>query len=204
MRSAHLFYPLSGSIDLRKLTVPECASKSEKSFVITRCFGSSNRKQARTREARTCGEYMHGERLRLPKVYTRCSVPSSNAWASACRQEHALAFVFGPSRWTACGLTRREKNPASAEGWRASSSVARVVSNGRRLRAVLVDIRATACSPAMLKHAIVLRPRRTRDLMVKIGDHENIFATHLSSKRSARYTLRSRVTGLGVGWGAIG
>jgi hypothetical protein len=56
---------------------------------------------------------------------------------------------------SACGLTRREKNPASAEGWRASSSVPRVVSNGRRLQAVCMGIRATACSPAMLKHAIV-------------------------------------------------
>ena len=101
MRSAHLFYPLSGSIDLRKLTVPECASKSEKSFVSTRCFGSSNRKQARTREARTCGEHMHCERLRLPKAYTRCSASSPNVWASACRGEHARAFMFGPSRWTA-------------------------------------------------------------------------------------------------------
>ena len=103
----------------------------------------------------------------------------------------------------AFGLTLREKNPATADGWRASSSVARVVLNGRRLRVVHVGIRATACSPAMLKHAIVLRPRRTRDLMVKIGDHENIFATHLSSKRSARYTSRSRVTGLGVGWHSL-
>jgi hypothetical protein len=36
--------------------------------------------------------------------------------------------------------------------------VARIGSNGRRLQAVLMGIRATACSPAMLKHAIVLRP----------------------------------------------
>jgi hypothetical protein len=56
-------------------------------------------------------------------------------------------------------------NPASAEGSRASSSETRVVSNGRRVQAVRVDIRATACIPAMLKHAIVLRPRRTRDMM---------------------------------------
>jgi len=56
---------------------------------------------------------------------------------------------------SARGLTRREKNPASAEGWRASSSVPRVVSNGRRLQAVCMGIRATACSPVMLKHAIV-------------------------------------------------
>jgi hypothetical protein len=33
------------------------------------------------------------------------------------------------------------------------------------VQAVRVDIRATACVPAMLKHAIVLRPRRTRDMM---------------------------------------
>ena len=59
---------------------------------------------------------------------------------------------------SACGLTRREKNPASAEGWRALSRETRVISTGRRVRAVLVCIRVTACSPAMLKHAIVLRP----------------------------------------------
>ena len=40
-----------------------------------------------------------------------------------------------------------------------------MVSNGRWVRAELVDIRVTACSPAMLKHAIV-RVRCTRDLMV--------------------------------------
>ena len=68
---------------------------------------------------------------------------------------------------SACGLTRgeREQNPASAAGSRASWSVARIGSNGRRLQAVIVCIRVTACSPAMLKHAIVLRQRRTRDVI---------------------------------------
>jgi len=42
-----------------------------------------------------------------------------------------------------------------------------VVSNGRRLRAVRVGIRATACIPAMLKHAIVQRPM-TRVLIVVV------------------------------------
>jgi hypothetical protein len=53
-------------------------------------------------------------------------------------------------------LTRREKNPASAEGWRAWSRETREVSNGRRLQAALVGIRATACIPAKPKHAMVL------------------------------------------------
>ena len=68
---------------------------------------------------------------------------------------------------SACGLTRgeREQNPASAAGSRASWSVARIGSNGRWLQAVIVCIRVTACSPAMLKHAIVLRQRRTRDVI---------------------------------------
>ena len=57
---------------------------------------------------------------------------------------------------SACGLTRREKNPASAEGWRAWSRETREVSNGRRLQATLVGIRATACIPAKPKHAMVL------------------------------------------------
>ena len=68
MRSAHPVYPSFGIDDLRRLTVPDCASKGEKSVVSRRRFGRRNRKQARTREARTCGEYMLGERLRLPKV----------------------------------------------------------------------------------------------------------------------------------------
>jgi hypothetical protein len=68
---------------------------------------------------------------------------------------------------SACGLTRRDTNPASAEGSRALSRETRVVSNGRRLRAVLVGIRTTACSPDMLKHAIVRVKRRTRDLIVQ-------------------------------------
>ena len=53
------------------------------------------------REARTCAEHMLVEKLRLPQVYIHCSVSSPNAWAFACRQEHARAFVPGPSRWTA-------------------------------------------------------------------------------------------------------
>jgi hypothetical protein len=64
---------------------------------------------------------------------------------------------------SACGLTRREKNPASAKGSRALSRETRVVSNGRRLRAVLAGIRATACSPTMLKHAIVRVKMRTQE-----------------------------------------
>jgi len=68
---------------------------------------------------------------------------------------------------SACGLTRREKNPASAEGWRVSWSVARVVWNGRRVRGVRMGTRATACIPAMLKHAIVQRPM-TRVLIVVV------------------------------------
>jgi hypothetical protein len=73
---------------------------------------------------------------------------------------------------SACGLTRRETNPASAEGWRASWSVARVVSNGRRVQAVFVCIRATACIPATLTHAIVLRPMlSTPDLVREARKH---------------------------------
>jgi hypothetical protein len=61
---------------------------------------------------------------------------------------------------SACGLTRREKHPASAEGWRASLRETRVVSNDRRVQATRVGIRATACIPATLKDAIVKSPRR--------------------------------------------
>jgi len=67
---------------------------------------------------------------------------------------------------SACGLTRRETNPARAEGSLVSWSVARVVSNGHRVQAVRVGIRATACIPDTLKHAIVLRTMRTQDLFV--------------------------------------
>ena len=74
---------------------------------------------------------------------------------------------------SACGLTRRETNPASAAGWRerALSRETRVVWNGRRgVQTTRVGIRATACSPDMLKHAIVLRPRRTRDVIREAGE----------------------------------
>jgi hypothetical protein len=67
---------------------------------------------------------------------------------------------------SACGLTRRETNPASAAGSRrALSRETRVVWNGRRLRAVLRGIRATAFMLATLTHAIVRRPMRTRDVI---------------------------------------
>ena len=67
---------------------------------------------------------------------------------------------------SACGLTRRETNPASAAGSRrASSRETRVVWNGRRLRAVRRGIRATAFMLATLTHAIVRRPMRTRDVI---------------------------------------
>jgi hypothetical protein len=56
---------------------------------------------------------------------------------------------------SACGLTRREKNPASAEGWRALSRETRLGSNGRRVQATRVGTRATACIPATLTHAMV-------------------------------------------------
>ena len=44
------------------------ASKSVSCIEERQLHGRRNRKQASTREARTCGEYMLGERLRLPKV----------------------------------------------------------------------------------------------------------------------------------------
>jgi len=91
-----------------------------------------------------------------------------------------------------CGLTRRETNPASAEGSGASWSVARVVSNGRRLRAVRVGIRATECIPAMLKHAIVQRPRRTRELMFFANTREGlspaVFSWYLDNATRARHS----------------
>jgi len=59
-----------------------------------------------------------------------------------------------------------------------------VVSNGRRLRAVLVDIRATACRPATLKHAIVLRTMRTRGLIVVVNDFFHV----RKSKKSLRFS----------------
>ena len=66
---------------------------------------------------------------------------------------------------SACGLTRREKIPASAEGWRAWSAETRVVSNGRRMRALLTGICGTACITAKPKHAMVLGATSDDEMM---------------------------------------
>ena len=146
------------------------ASKSEKSFVSRRRFGRRNRKQGKHAPAgniftaksfafrRSIDSLLGAIAQRLGDRVSPRARPCLRAWSiqmecSVCR--------------SACGLTRRDTNPASAEGSRALSRETRVVSNGRRLRAVLVGIRTTACSPDMLKHAIVRVKRRTRDLIVQ-------------------------------------
>ena len=167
MQSAHLFYPSFGIVfvfDLRRLTVIfKFASKSEKSFVSTRSFGRRNRKQGKHAPAgNIC--FAKSFAFRRYRLVARChrSPPGLPRVAKSTPVPSCLVHpdgLLGICR-SACGLTRREKHPASAAGWRAWSRETCVVSNGRRLRTVFMAIRATACIPATLTHAIVLLTMR--------------------------------------------
>jgi hypothetical protein len=161
MRSAHLFHPSFGFVDLRRLTVPECASKSEKSFVSTRRFGRRKKKTSedkgstypRGTYALRAASPSEGIYSLLGFIAQRLGVRVSPR-ARPCLRVWSIQLDCSVCR-SACGLTRREKNPASAEGWRALSRETRLGSNGRRVQATRVGTRATACIPATLTHAMV-------------------------------------------------
>ena len=170
MRSAHLFRPSFGSLY----------------FGDSLCFSSLRRRAKRVLSAdgALAGEIVNKGSTHLRGTYSRRKASPSagidsllgaiaqrlgdrvSPRARPCLRAWSIQMDCFVCR-SACGLTRgeREQNPASAAGSRASWSVARIGSNGRRLQAVIVCIRVTACSPAMLKHAIVLRQRRTRDVI---------------------------------------
>ena len=170
MRSAHLFRPSFGSLY----------------FGDSLCFSSLRRRAKRVLSAdgALAGEIVNKGSTHLRGTYSRRKASPSagidsllgaiaqrlgdrvSPRARPCLRAWSIQMDCSVCR-SACGLTRRDKNPASAEGSRALSRETRVVSNGRRLRAVLVGIRTTACSPDMLKYAIVRVKRRTRDLIVQ-------------------------------------
>ena len=171
MKCAHHVYPSSGIADLRRLTVLfKFASAGAKRVLSVTpaalAVGRRNRKQASTREARTCGwravSTSEGVDSLLGGIAQRMCVRVSPR-ARPCLRVWSIQMDCSVCR-SACGLTRRETNPASAEGWRASWSVARFVWNGRRLQAVLVDIRARACIPVTLTHVIVCSVRGAREM----------------------------------------
>ena len=181
MRSAHLFNPSFGIEGLRRLTVCfKFASKSEKSFVSYAALAVGRRnvnKRVRGKHA-PAGNICFAKSFafRRYRVVARCHRPTpgrrESPRARPCLRVWSIQMDCSVCR-SACGLTRRETNPASAAGWRerALSRETRVVWNGRRgVQTTRVGIRATACSPDMLKHAIVLRPRRTRDVIREAGE----------------------------------
>ena len=176
MRSAHHVYPSFGIADLRRLTVLfKFASAGAKRVLSVTpaalAVGRRNRKQASTREARTCGwravSTSEGVDSLLGAIAKRMGVRVSPR-ARPCLRAWSIQMDCSVCR-SACGLTRRETNPASAAGWRAASSVAFIGSNGRRVHATRVGIRATACVPATLTQIIVRRTRRTRVVVPKRG-----------------------------------
>ena len=167
MRSAHLFRPSFGSLY----------------FGDSLCFSSLRRRAKRVLSAdgalageivnkRGRGKHAHAGNICFAKSFAfrryrlvaRChrSPPGLPRVAKSTPVPSCLVHpdgLLGICR-SACGLTRREKHPASAAGWRAWSRETCVVSNGRRLRTVFMAIRATACIPATLTHAIVLLTMR--------------------------------------------
>ena len=92
---------------------------------------------------------------------------------------------------SACGLTRRETSPASAEGWRASwSVVARVGSNGRRVQVTRAGTRATACKPATLTHDMLAWCTTSDDVWRFERDY---FTSDFLTKNKNRHKLDSSV-----------
>jgi hypothetical protein len=164
---AYLFYPSFGIVDLRRLTVFfKFASTSVSCSALSPQNGRRNRKQASTHLLGTyawrAASPSAGIYSLLGAIAQRIGVHVSPR-ARPCLRVWSIQMDCSVCR-SACGLTRRETNPASAEGWRASWSVARFVWNGRRLQAVLVDIRATACIPVSLTHVIVCSVRGAREM----------------------------------------
>jgi hypothetical protein len=163
MRSAHLFRPSFGSLY----------------FGDSLCFSSLRRRAKRVLSAdgALAGEIVNKGSTHLRGTYSRRKASPSagidsllgaiaqrlgdrvSPRARPCLRAWSIQMECSVCR-SACGLTRREKHPASAEGWRASLRETRVVSNDRRVQATRVGIRATACIPATLKDAIVKSPRR--------------------------------------------
>ncbi len=176
---AHLFHPSFGIVDLRRLTVFLSLRRRASAAQLSRrkMAGEIVNKRGQGKHA-PAGNICFAKSFafRRYRVVARCHRPTpgrrESPRARPCLRVWSIQMDCSVCR-SACGLTRRETNPASAAGWRerALSRETRVVWNGRReVQTTRVGIRATACSPDMLKHAIVLRPRRTRDVIREAGE----------------------------------